>query len=97
MLTDSEKGFVYANRVLVKLIEAGASPYIYIEMFHDSSCRLVMPKNTPAKIMKLATELLYSVRMDLSPVEDQEINITSELKLDSCGGLRVGAKKEKDL
>lgn len=97
MLSDSEKAFVYANRVLNKLIEAGGSPLIYIEIFHDSSCRLVMPKNTPAKIMKLATELLYSVRMDLSPIEDQEISITSELKLNSCGGLRVGAKNEKDL
>ncbi len=97
MLSDTEKAFVYANRVLVKLIKAGASPLIYIELFHDSSCRLVMPKNTPAKVMKLATELLYSVRMDVFPVEDQEINTTSELKLDSCGGLRIGVKNEKDL
>lgn len=97
MLSDNEKAFVYANRVLIKLINAGAPEITHLEIFHDGSCRLILPKNIPSKITELATELLYSVRVESIPMFAKTEQEITDLGISSCGGLHVGAKSEKDL
>ncbi len=82
-LTDTQKAFVYASYVLTELEKAGA-PLPSLEIFSDTSCTLILPRDSVEVIRELAGKLLYSRRW--------EIESKNYIKLASCGGLMQGGK-----